>query len=62
VDGRYSQVSSSDLRPAALNTFIADSISMTRVLSEDPFRSLPDPALYEGRTSVDLQLETPFGY
>ena len=59
VDGRYSQVSSSDLRPEALDTFIADSISMTRVLSEDPFRSLPDPALYEGRASVDLQLEDP---
>ena len=43
----------------SLDTFIADSISMTRVLSEDPFRSLPDPALYEGRASVDLQLEDP---
>jgi PmbA protein len=59
VDGRYSQVSSSDLRPSALDTFIADSVSMTRVLAEDPFRSLPDPALYEGRASVDLQLEDP---
>jgi PmbA protein len=59
VDGRYSQVSSSDLRPEALSTFIGDSISMTRVLSEDPFRSLPEPALYEGRASVDLQLEDP---
>ena len=38
VDGRYSQVSSSDLRPEALDTFIADSITMTRVLAEDPFR------------------------
>jgi PmbA protein len=59
VDGRYSQVSSSDLRPEALDTFIADSVSMTRVLSEDPFRALPEPALYEGRASVDLQLDDP---
>ena len=59
VDGRYSQVSSSDLRPEALDTFIADSISMTRVLAEDPFRALPEPALYEGRASVDLQLDDP---
>ena len=59
VDGRYSQVSSSDLRPEALATFIRDSVSMTRVLSEDPFRSLPEPALYAGRASVDLQLEDP---
>lgn len=59
VDGRYSQVSSSDLRQEALDTFIADSVSMTRVLAEDPFRSLPDPALYEGQAAVDLQLEDP---
>ena len=30
VDGRYSSVSSSDLRPEALEAFIADSIAMTR--------------------------------
>jgi PmbA protein len=59
VDGRYSQVSSSDLRPDALATFIADSIVMTRVLTEDPLRTLPDPALYQGRASQDLQLEDP---
>jgi len=59
VDGRYSQVTSSDLRPEALDTFIADSVVMTRVLSEDPFRTLPDPALYQGRASADLQLEDP---
>jgi len=52
-------VSSSDLRKEALDTFIADSITMTRVLSEDLFRSLPEPALYEGRASVDLQLDDP---
>ena len=59
VDGRYSQVSSSDLRPEALDTFIGDSITMTRVLAEDPFRALPEPALYEGRASVDLSSTTP---
>ena len=57
VDGRYSQVSSSDLRPEALDTFIGDSITMTRVLAEDPFRALPEPVLYEGRAAVDLQLD-----
>lgn len=59
VDGRYSSVSSSDLRREALDTFIADSVAMTRVLAEDPFRALPDPALYQGRAGVDLQLEDP---
>jgi PmbA protein len=59
VDGRYSVASSSDLRPEALEQFIADSVSNTRVLAEDPFRSLPDPALYEGQAEKDLELEDP---
>src|SRR4029450_13840452 len=59
VDGRYASVSSSDLRPAALETFIGDSVAMTRTLSPDPFRSLPDPALDAGQASVDLQIEDP---
>ena len=59
VDGRYSQASSSDLRTEALETFISDSVAMTRTLAEDPFRTLPEPALYEGRAAVDLQLEDP---
>jgi PmbA protein len=59
VDGRYSVASSSDLRPEALERFIADSVSNTRVLAEDPFRSLPDPTLYEGQAAKDLELEDP---
>ena len=59
VDGRYSVVSSSDLRPEALETFVGDGVAMTRVLAEDPFRSLPDPALYQGQAQADLQLEDP---
>jgi hypothetical protein len=46
VDGRYAAVSSSDLRPEALDSFIAESIVMTRSLVKDPFRSLADPKLY----------------
>ena len=59
VDGRYSAVSTSDLRPDALDVFIADSVAMTRTLVKDPFRSLPEPKLYEGQASVDLKLEDP---
>jgi PmbA protein len=59
VDGRYASVTSSDLRPDALDTFISDSVSMTRTLSADPFRALPDPALYAGQAKVDLKLEDP---
>ncbi|HYO77536.1 MAG TPA: TldD/PmbA family protein, partial [Thermoanaerobaculia bacterium] len=59
VDGRYSSVSTSDLRPEALKTFIADSIVVARAIAPDPFRALPDVALYKGQSNADLQLEDP---
>jgi PmbA protein len=59
VDGRFASVSSSDLRPEALERFIADSVVLTRALGKDPFRTLPDPRLYEGQAKVDLQLADP---
>lgn len=59
VDGRYSSVSTSDLRPEALERFLEESIAMARTLAKDPFRALPDPKLYAGRASVDLQLYDP---
>lgn len=59
VDERYSMISTSDLRPDALRTFIGDSIAVAKVLAPDPYRALPDPALYKGQASVDLKLEDP---
>lgn len=59
VDGRYSTASTSDLRPEALKTFIADTVAIAKAIPADPFRALPDPALYKGQASVDLQLEDP---
>lgn len=59
ADGRFSSVSTSDVRPEALKTFIADSIALTRALAPDPFRALPDPELYKGQSDVNLQLEDP---
>jgi PmbA protein len=59
VDGRYSAVSSSDLRPDALETFIADAIALARALAPDEHRRLPDPKLYEGRESLDLAILDP---
>lgn len=59
VDGRYASVSSSDLRKEALEQFIADSVVLTRALGKDPYRSLPDPKLYEGQAKLDLQLADP---
>ncbi len=57
VDGRYSAVSTSDLRPEALEKFIENAISLARSLAPDPYRSLPDPQTYKGQADIDLQLE-----
>ena len=59
VDGRFSTVSTSDLRPDALKTFIGDTVQLAKTIAPDPFRGLPDPALYKGQSSVDLQTEDP---
>src|SRR6266568_6129122 len=59
VDGRYSAVSTSDLRPEAVERFVEDAVALTRKLSVDPHRYLPDPKLYQGRAEVDLDLEDP---
>ena len=59
ADGKFSSVSTSDLRPDALKTFISDSIAIAKAIAADPFRALPDPALYKGQAQVDLQLEDP---
>ncbi|MBP6875744.1 MAG: TldD/PmbA family protein [Candidatus Eisenbacteria bacterium] len=61
VDGRFSAHSTSDLRPEALESFIAEAVAMTRALAPDPHRRLPDPARYAGRFSGDLQMYDPEG-
>src|SRR4051812_25568403 len=57
VDGKYSAVATSDLRPEAVDKFLTDAVALTRALSPDPFRKLPEPELYQGRAQLDLQLE-----
>jgi PmbA protein len=59
VDQRYSVVSTSDLRPEALEKFVEESVAMARTLAKDENRRLPDPKLYEGRAKLDLQLSDP---
>ncbi len=59
VDGRYGSVETSDLRPDALAELAKSAVAMTRALQPDPDRRLPDPELYQGRATVDLQLEDP---
>jgi PmbA protein len=59
VDGRYVSVSTSDLRPDALDRFVRDAVALARTLTPDPHRRLPEPELYAGRPEVDLELEDP---
>jgi PmbA protein len=59
VNGRYSSQSTSDLRREALKDFITNAVATTKLLAEDPYRSLPDSKYYEGRTETDLGLVDP---
>ncbi len=54
ADGRYSQQTTSDLRKEALKDFIGNAVKATKLLAEDPFRTLPDPKYYKGRKEMDL--------
>jgi len=56
VDGRYSSHRTTSLRPERMEAFIAEAVELTRALAPDPHRQLPDPALFEGRSSDDLEL------
>ena len=59
VNGRYSAQSTSDLRKDTLKSFVVNVIDNTKLLEEDPYRSLPDPKYYMGRKNIDLQLLDP---
>jgi len=59
VNGRYSAQSTSDLRKDALKSFISNAIATTKLIAEDPFRTLPDPKYYKGRAEKDLGLLDP---
>ena len=62
VNGRYSAMSTSDLRKGALKEFIGRAVAQTKLLAEDPFRSLPDPKYYQGRQEIDLgQVDPDYG-
>jgi PmbA protein len=59
VNQRYALQTTSDLRPRTLPGFIAGSVANTRLISADPFRSLPDPRYYRGRAEIDLKVCDP---
>jgi predicted Zn-dependent protease len=56
IDGKYSAHRTSDLRREALRPFIEDTVAMTRYLTADQHRRLPDPEYYAGRREIDLEL------
>jgi PmbA protein len=59
VDGKYSTHSTTDLRPDRLASFIREAVALTRALQPDPFRKIPDPALFKDRPTADLQRTDP---
>ena len=59
ADGKYSAHRTSDLRREAIETFVKEAVSMTRYLTEDENRRLPEPDYYEGRQDFDLQMKDP---
>jgi PmbA protein len=59
VDKKFSGKSTPDFRKSTLTGFITDLIDNARIMEEDPFRTLPDPKYYSGRSTGDLQLADP---
>jgi PmbA protein len=59
VNKRYSSQTTSDLRPNPLKSFIANAVASTKLLDEDPFRTLPDPKYDKDRQTVDLKQVDP---
>ncbi len=55
VDNKYSSHSTNRLKKEELAGFIEEAIAATRYLSEDEFRSLPDPELYYKGGGPDLK-------
>lgn len=56
VDNKYSTHSTNRLKKDELAGFIEEAIAATRYLSEDEYRSLPDPELYYQGGGPDLKI------
>jgi PmbA protein len=59
VNNRFAGQSTPDFRKSTLAGFITDVVDNANIMEEDPFRTLPDPKYYSGRTDMDLQLADP---
>jgi len=61
MGGRYSANSTGILEPDHVRKFVDGCLAMTRVLTPDPHRALPEPELYGPTEGVELDLVDP-GY
>ena len=59
VNNRYASQSTPDFRKSTLSGFITDVVDNAKIMEEDPFRTLPDPKYYAGKSTTDLQLADP---
>jgi PmbA protein len=59
INNRFAAQSTPDFRKSTLSGFITDVIESAKIMEEDPFRTLPDPKYYAGRSTIDLQLADP---
>jgi len=59
VDGKYSSHSTQKLDRPALTSFIEEAVALTRYLTADPFRCLPEPELSKLETGIDLKSVDP---
>jgi PmbA protein len=59
VEHKYTNHSTNDVRKESLVPFIEEAVAMTKYLSEDEYRALPDPKYYEGRQDINLQQFDP---
>jgi PmbA protein len=56
ADHKFSSHSTNDLNKKNLERFIEQAVLLTKYLTADPYRSLPEPELYPKDLSIDLQL------
>lgn len=61
VDNKYSSHSTNNMEKTGLKRFIEETVAMTKYLSKDKFRALPEKDLYRGQKSIDLKINDP-GY
>jgi len=59
INNRFASQSTPDFRKSTLAGFVTDVVESAKIMEEDPFRTLPDPKYYAGRTTNDLQLADP---